>query len=61
VGREEIVSRGLGEEPVGLEKGEEASVFFAKQIRHFPPKNGFCSFSRHFPHSANDIVSNGKI
>ena len=52
-GWEDTVGRGKRGGPVELGKGEEASLFFAKQIRHFPPKIGFCSFSRHFPHSAN--------
>ena len=36
-GREDMVGRGMRGGPVGLDKGEEASVFRAKQIRHFPP------------------------
>ena len=52
-GREVMVGRVMREEPVGLDNGKGAPLFFAKQIRHFPPKNGFCSFSRHLPHSAN--------
>jgi hypothetical protein len=52
-GREDTVGRRMRGGPAGLDKGEEASVFFAKQIRHFPPKIEFCSFSRLLPHSAN--------
>ena len=50
---EEMVGRLMRDGPVGVNRGEEASLFLAKQRRHFPPKNGFCSFSRHCPHSAN--------
>ena len=51
-GREDMVGRVMRDGPVELDMGEEASVFFAKQIKHFPPKIGFCSFSRLLPHSA---------
>ena len=53
VGREVMVGRVMREEPVGLDNGKGAPLFFAKQIRHFPPKTGCCSFSRLLPHSAN--------
>ena len=52
-GREDMVGRVMRDGPVELDTGEEASLFLAKQMRHFPPKNGFCSFSSHLPHSEN--------
>ena len=51
-GRVEMVGRVMRDGPVELDMGEEASLIFAKQTKHFPPKIGFCSFSRLLPHSA---------
>ena len=36
--------------------GGNTSLFFVKQIRHFPPKNGFCSDSRPLPQSKQIIL-----
>ena len=36
---------------------EFTSLFLAKHMRHFPPKKGCCSDSRHLPQSVQKILS----
>ena len=53
IGREDIGGTVMNEGDGRLASGAHISLSFAKQVMHFSPKSGVCSFSMHIPQSEN--------
>ena len=53
IGRVDMVGIVMREEDGRLAYGGHFSLFLAKHMIHFPPKQGGCSFPMPLPHSEN--------